>query len=196
VSYESLVLAGTILQGVSKIQKHVDDTFDAIILQRKKDAIRAQQLQNAIVQSGINNQLATNTYLYIRREDALDLAKLSFDKTMIQQKIRRERASFAVIGVQRGATIDASGSFAAGDANIVRHGLKAIQAKDINRDKRVLDFAQRIDNTTLKTLSANNTLFSQIDAPSQIAKPSLTGLFTDLAATGIQGLTIAERGVA
>jgi hypothetical protein len=155
-----------------------------------------RQREAAAVQAGINNQLAVNNYLYINREDALDLEKLSVDKDLLRKKIRRNLASFAAQSVGRGlisgSPKDAGGSFGAAAANIERYGLQALLAKDVNREKRVLDFAQRTVNTGLQTQSANNKLFSELSAG--VAVPDRTGLMTGIGSDVIKGLTIANSG--
>lgn len=193
MAYESLLLfAGTAFNIAEKIQDDAADVNKAAAANIK--AIR--QREAATVQAGVNNSVAVNTYLYIAKEDQLDLAKLSIDKNTLYKKMRRERASFAAQAVGRGLIMgspkEAGGSFAAADANIERYGLEALRAKDINREKRVNDFAQRMTNVQLTTLSANNKLFSDLFAG--MAIPDKTGLITGIGGEVIKGLTIANQG--
>jgi len=193
MAYESLLLfAGTAFSAMERSQSYAADVNQA----NAANTQALRQREAAAVQAGINNQLAVNNYLYINREDALDLEKLSVDKDLLRKKIRRNLASFAAQSVGRGlisgSPKDAGGSFGAAAANIERYGLQALLAKDVNREKRVLDFAQRTVNTGLQTQSANNKLFSELSAG--VAVPDRTGLMTGIGSDVIKGLTIANSG--
>lgn len=193
MAYESLLLfAGTAFNAAERVQSHAADVNAAVRANNKATA----QRQSATIQAGVNNQVAVNTYLYINREDQLDLEKLSIDKNMLNKKIRRELASFAAQAVGRGmisgSPKEAGGSFAAASANIERYGLEALLSKDINREKRVNDFAQRRSNVELTTISSNNKLFSDLSAG--VAIPDKTGLITGIGGDIIKGLTIADSG--
>jgi len=193
MAYESLLLfLGTGFSAASRADGYAADVNKAATANTQ--ALR--QREAAAVQAGIENQLAVNNYLYINREDALDLEKLSVDKNLVRKKIRRNLASFAAQSVGRGlisgSPKDAGGSFGAAAANIERYGLQALLAKDVNREKRVLDFAQRTVNTGLQTQSANNKLFSELSAG--VAVPDRTGLMTGIGSDVIKGLTIANSG--
>ena len=193
MAYESLLLfLGTSFNVAERTQDYAADVNQA----QAANIQALRQREAAIVQAGINNQLAVNSYLYINREDSLDLEKLNIDKNLISKKIRRNLASFATQSVARGLILgspkDAGGSFSAAANNIDRYGRQAMLAKDINREKRVLDFAQRTVNTGLQTQSANNKLFSDLSAG--VAVPDRTGLMTGIGSDVIKGLTIANSG--
>jgi hypothetical protein len=192
MAYESLLLfAGTAFDMSSKYQGYSADVATANLANQQALA----QRQAAIVQSGYERQLAVNRYLYINTEDSLDLAKHNIDKNMLNQKIRRERAKFAAQSVARGNILgtpkEAGGSFAAGDRNIEFFGLQALLAKDVNREKRINDFAQRRTNVQLEFTSKVNKLFSDLSAGMQV--PDATGLVTGLGASVVKGLSIAEN---
>lgn len=191
MAYESLLLfAGTAFDIKSKMDAHAADVAEAHLANQRA----VQQRRAATVQAGIERQLAVNRYLYINREDALDAEKFHVDNEMLRQKARRERAKFAAESVARGNILgtpkEAGGSFAAGDRNIELFSLKALLAKDINRQKRINDFAQRRSNVELELTSKVNKLFS--DLSGGVAIPDNTGLFSSIAASTVRGLTIAD----
>ena len=195
MAYESLLLfLGTSFNVAERTQDYAADVNQA----QAANIQALRQREAAIVQAGINNQLAVNSYLYINREDSLDLEKLNIDKNLISKKIRRNLASFATQSVARGLILgspkNAGGSFSAAATNIERYGRQAMLAKDINREKRVIDFVQRTANTGLQTQSANNKLFSELSAG--VAVPDKTGVMTGIGSDVIKGLTIANSGTA